>query len=83
MSQLHHLKIWPLYYERVRDGSKTWELRENDRGFKEGDTVLLHEWSVALGKYTGQEPLKFIVGYVLKIDQTRVVFSLLPYKEEE
>lgn len=40
----HELKIWPQYFCRVKDGSKTFEVRRNDRGFQPGDTVLLREY---------------------------------------
>ncbi len=40
----HELKIWPQYYCRVADGSKTFEVRKNDRGFQPGDTVVLKEF---------------------------------------
>jgi hypothetical protein len=89
----HELKIWPHFYEPVSQGKKTFEVRNNDRGFNAGDTVILKEWdpsgsyeerhhptfmgSVVHGKYTGSPDLKFIVGYVLPIDGDRVVFSLV------
>jgi len=41
----HELKIWPQYYCRVVDGSKTFEVRKNDRGFQPGDEVTLREWN--------------------------------------
>ena len=41
----HELKIWPQYYTRVADGSKTLEVRKNDRGFQPGDEVVLREWN--------------------------------------
>lgn len=41
----HDLKIWPQYFCRVEDGSKTFEVRTNDRGFQPGDEVTLKEWS--------------------------------------
>ena len=40
----HSLKIHPQYYAAVADGSKTFELRKNDRGFQKGDEVALREW---------------------------------------
>lgn len=40
----HELKIWPQYYCRVADGTKTFEVRKNDRGYQPGDTVELIEW---------------------------------------
>lgn len=87
---IHDLKIWPQYFERVKDGSKTFEVRENDRCFQCGDTVRLHEWSLEnelaydgveirekLKGYSGRV-LTFKIGFVLPIDSERVVFSLLP-----
>jgi len=86
----HELKIWPQYYGRVADGSKTFEVRQNDRGFQAGDIVELREWdpqekiinhgivsAVHPVGYTDSQPLTFRIGYVLPIDSKRVVFSLL------
>lgn len=85
-SMLHELKIWPQYYARVADGSKTFEIRENDRGFQPGDTVTLMEFdptpinatSSSPKGYTDSAHLKFKIGYVYVLDHSRVVFSLLP-----
>lgn len=40
----HKLKILPEYYIAVSDGSKTFEIRKNDRDFKLGDIVMLQEY---------------------------------------
>lgn len=72
----HRLKIWPEYFDRVLDGSKTFEVRENDRGFLENDIVILREWS-SISKYSGRE-LSFKIGYILPLENRQVVFSLLP-----
>lgn len=93
----HELKIWPQYFCRVADGSKTFEVRNNDRGFQPGDTVVLREWDPTLERKTEEHPLgrdeweaprgytcnslEFKIGYVLPIDGDRVVFSLLPKDE--
>ena len=87
----HELKIWPQYYCRVANGSKTFEVRKNDRGFQPGDEVALYEWdpnasnvndSTSSGCYTPSKRLEFKIGYVMPIDAERVVFSLLPITEE-
>ena len=44
----HELKIWPQYFCRVKDGTKTFEVRKNDRGFQPGDTVVLREYDPAI-----------------------------------
>ena len=59
----HRLKILPKYFEPVINGSKTFELRKNDRDFKIGDVLSLQE--CIDNAYTGR---KFIttISYVLK-----------------
>ena len=41
---IHHLKVWPEYFSGLRDGTKTAEVRWNDRGFKVGDMLHLYEY---------------------------------------
>ena len=52
-SHMHELKCWPEYYELVRDGKKSFELRKNDRYYTEGDLLVLREWEPNSKKYTG------------------------------
>ncbi|SDD27916.1 protein of unknown function [Paenibacillus sp. UNCCL117] len=49
----HRLKTWPEYFQAVVDGSKTFEIRENDRDYQVGDNLLLLEWDPKVEKYTG------------------------------
>lgn len=85
----HDLKIVPSFFKAVRDRSKTFEVRINDRGFQRGDTVVLREWNPelrnpdgSLGFYT-EEDETFVIGYVLPIDEKRVVFSLKEVPSEK
>jgi hypothetical protein len=52
----HELKTWPQYFCRVKDGSKTFEVRKNDRGFQNGDTVILREWDPEPKEVSGPPP---------------------------
>lgn len=78
----HYLKIWPQHYQAVADRSKTFEVRHNDRGFQKGDEVVLSEWCPDYQEYTKSKRLTFEIGYVLGINDGRVVFSLLPVEKE-
>lgn len=51
MSKVHNIKIAPRHYADVMNGTKKAELRFNDRGYKEGDTLVMREWG---GLYTGE-----------------------------
>lgn len=81
----HELKIEPRFYARVADGSKTFEIRDNDRGFQFGDAVILREWdpepvnatSDSPKGYTDSKPLEFRVGYIYVLSSSQVIFSLL------
>ncbi|HVM96584.1 MAG TPA: DUF3850 domain-containing protein, partial [Candidatus Acidoferrales bacterium] len=50
----HDLKIWPQWFDAVRLGSKTFEVRKNDRGFEVGDLLNLNEFKPGIGTYTGR-----------------------------
>lgn len=41
----HVLKVSPDYFDALYDGSKTFEVRRNDRGFQRGDTLVLWEYN--------------------------------------
>ena len=50
--QYHYLKIAPQYFKAVKDGTKTFEVRFNDRNFQVGDVLHLMEYDN--GKTTGR-----------------------------
>lgn len=51
--KVHSLKIWPEFFQSLKTGKKTWEVRKNDRNFEVGDHLLLREWDTEIGTYTG------------------------------
>jgi ASC-1-like (ASCH) protein len=59
----HNLKIKPQYFKAVVDGSKKFEIRENDRDYQVGDCIFLNEFDGQ--NYTG-ESLPVIITYMLK-----------------
>lgn len=90
MTVIHELKVWPEFYERIIDGSKTFEVRKDDRGYQAGDVLRLREWRPAgggplmtgIGNHTGRETTR-IVGFIFRqgfgVDLGEyVVISLLP-----
>jgi hypothetical protein len=79
---LHELKCESRFFVEVLDGSKTFEVRKNDRCFQKGDRVKLRELAspriggVENNGYTGRS-LDFAIGFVYPLDDGRVVFSLV------
>jgi hypothetical protein len=81
----HELKIWPEHYWRVKQGSKTFEIRKNDRFFQRGDRVILRlwlPWSDGYSTAANAPNLDFEIGDVYPIDAERVVFSLIVSPDE-
>ena len=86
----HKLKTWPVYFDAVQRGEKTFEGRRDDRGFNRGDTAILQRTSESMpyavdcdldGK--PKHELRFTIGFVLHGGQFGIqdgycVFSLLP-----
>lgn len=44
MRRVHSLKTWPEYFQPSVSGIKTFELRDDDRNFQTGDTLILKEY---------------------------------------
>ena len=61
--KVHDVKLGATFFDDVKTGRKTFELRKNDRGYKEGDTIVLHEYKD--GATTGRTITKKIV-YMLE-----------------
>lgn len=42
--ETHYLKTWPTYFNAVKNGSKKFEIRLNDRDYRSGDILVLEEF---------------------------------------
>ena len=81
----HDLKIYEEHYNNVRAGTKTFEIRKNDRGFQKGDTVSLRLYNKLVDRIFEDEStpaLHFRIGDVYVIDSETVVFSLLGWPND-
>ena len=66
----HSLKINPVYFDAVKNGIKTFEIRKNDRDYRVGDTISLGEWvpgTIEAGSWTGRR-VKVAITYILTHD---------------
>lgn len=61
---VHPLKTWPEFFQHIITGTKTFELRKNDRGFMPGDTLLLREYDPLREAYTGRD-VEALVTYMV------------------
>ena len=61
--KVHQIKIGTAFFDDVRSGKKTFELRKNDRSYQEGDLLDMMEFTN--GKYTGRS-IKASVTYILE-----------------
>ena len=67
----HSVKISPAYFDAVKNGLKTFEVRRLDRDYKIGDTLVLSEWlpgTYEKGEYSGRW-VRVTILYILTHDQ--------------
>jgi hypothetical protein len=68
---VHELKCWPVSFAAMRDGSKRFEYRKDDRCYQVGDALWVREWQPALGGDGIAAP-----GYTGRSDHYRVTYKL-------
>ncbi len=82
----HHLKTWPEFFTAVVSGDKTFEVREDDRGFEVGDVLVLREYAVGVG-FSGYE-VRRRVTYIMRggafgLEPSHVVLAIRPEDESQ
>ena len=80
--RIHRLKTWPVFYNQIEAGTKTFEVRRNDRDFQEGDILILDEWYATREFYAGRSQT-FFATYALKafpgIEADYIVMAIAPH----
>ncbi len=51
---LHSLKTWPPYFDHIRSGKKTFDVRKDDRDYRVGDLIYFEEYIPDKRKFTGE-----------------------------
>ena len=78
---IHELRTWPLYFEPLIDGRKSFEVRSTrDRKFSVGDVLVLREWDPNGETYSGRSA-RMVVTYVLGspfAPDGNVIMSVVP-----
>ena len=64
----HDLKVWCGFFPALLDGSKSFEVREDDRGYQVGDKLRLREYSPGPDEYTGREVSRTVT-YMMSGDE--------------
>jgi len=69
-------KIWPPFFEEIKNGKKDFELRLADFEINEGDTLVLEEWDPEKKEYTGNKIEK-------SVKKVTTIWPTKLYKAEE
>jgi hypothetical protein len=77
-------KIWPEHFENRRTGAKGYELRQEDDGpFQVGDILVLREFDLGRGAYTGQKEIAVVRGVQRDLVGLAAGFALLTLETVE
>ncbi|MBP1040387.1 DUF3850 domain-containing protein [Vagococcus sp. BWB3-3] len=68
---VHDLKIDPRYFRDLELGSKTFEVRKDDRPFRINDMLLLQSFDVKNQEYTGSTVFASVVGIFGRADHEK------------
>lgn len=75
----HRLKTWPCYFQPILDGTKRFDLRENDRDFRVGDILELAEYDPEVSGYTGRflsKKVTFLIQGIFGLPEDVCVMSV-------
>jgi len=75
---IHHLKIEEKYLNAIKDGSKTFEIRFNDRDYQVGDILVFQDPREENGQYAAI--VTFMISDERFCKENFVVMSIKPMK---
>lgn len=75
----HQLKIWPEYYQAVKNFKKLYEFRKFDREYLIGDYLILNEWDPKTKKYTRNEPLERKISHIYEVELDGIDYMVLGF----
>lgn len=88
---VHIVKSWPWFFQPIKSGLKLHDLRRNDRDYKVGDIIELHEFDPQKGEFTGdvvRREITFITSNAFPcayssayLAREAVIISLAEYKK--
>lgn len=61
----HRIKLASQYFDAVQKEEKNFEIRKNDRDYREGDWLILREWDGS--NFTGRKIVRRIV-HIYELD---------------
>ncbi len=67
--KMHSLKVWDKFYWKLYDGTKTFEIRKNDRNFQVGDILYIRAYDREKAEYMDFPQLTFTVTYITDYEQ--------------
>lgn len=67
MARVHRIKSWPISFDAILEGAKTFDLRVNDRDYRVGDYVDLHKFDPNNGVFMGESQMRKIT-FIQEID---------------
>jgi hypothetical protein len=65
MIREHVLKCWPEYFDAIQTGLKTFDVRCNDRDYRQCDILVLERYDPAYGYTEPHKELRKVITYVL------------------
>lgn len=79
-TRTHHVKCWPLYFQAIDAGKKSFDVRKNDRNYRPEDILHLREWEPRLdgsGAYTGNDCYRRITCVLEKFEGLKPGYVVL------